>query len=293
MQKILYLLILISSVSFAMNNSLQITFLKHPQSISQLVSQYENLTTTKNPNKLSSTPSAFCFPVNINEYLLEKSLRKPIFGCIFSDQVTMNAALLRAGMFVHTKMGMPNDKALFNSKLMTTVGGHDFDGKELFNYKQHITAPENTLPKYTLMKRIEQEFDNKIITPIISQYKDNFIFFAIINTKKFRENLSHELLHAQYYNTPEIQIALLKVWKKSSSADQKIILNAFQKGGYDIEQQELLLREFYSYFLQYNAKNYLSSIKVLANLAPLADKYKQEIEAEFALANIKILSVVS
>lgn len=111
----------------------------------------------------------------------------------------------------------------------------------------------------------------------------------VINTKKFKENLSHELLHAQYYNIPQIKPLLLKVWEKVLPDDQKIIIKSLRDGGYDMDQQDLLLREFYSYFLQYNAKEYIASIKVLAPMAGLADVYAPKIQAELALANIKVL----
>jgi hypothetical protein len=53
-----------------------------------------------------------------------------------------------------------------------------------------------------------------------------------------------------------------------------------------MEQQELLLREFYSYFLQYNAKDYLSTTKALAPMSELADIYAPKIQAALALSNI-------
>lgn len=203
----------------------------------------------------------------------------------------MNASLLRAGLYVHTKMGMASDEQLFSSNLMSAVGGHDFNGEELSNYDKQAIIHNDTLPEHKRFKEIEKEFDLQVIKPIIEKNKDNFIFFAIINTKKYKENLSHELLHAQYYNVPQIKPLLLQVWNKLPPSDQQIIINALRDGGYDMDQQELLLREFYSYFLQYNAKNYLSTIKVLATMAALADIYASKILTALAKSNIKVLVV--
>jgi hypothetical protein len=267
--------------------------MSHPEkTINELIRLQNSMTMSADPKKLSDSPQAICFKANINEFLVSNNIiSKPIYGCVFSDQVAMNASLLRAGLYVHTKMGMTNDKMLFSSNLMSAVGGHDFNGEELSNYNKQAVIAGETLPEHKRFKDIERQFDKQIIKPIIEQNKDNFIFFAIINTKKYKENLSHELLHAQYYNVPQIRPILLQVWNQVPSSDQQIIINALRDGGYDMDQQELLLREFYSYFLQYDAKNYLSTIKVLAPMAELADIYAPKIQEALALSDIKVLVV--
>jgi len=275
-----------------MNNTIDIQMIKSEQSLTQLLALQKTLYMSEDPKQLSISPQATCFKANLNEFLPHDGIvMKPIYGCVFSDQVAMNASLLRAGLYVHTKMGMANDASLFNSNLMRAVAGHDFNGEELSNYNKQAVISNDTLPEHKRFKDIEQEFDRLVIKPIIQQNKDNFIFFAIINTKKYKENLSHELLHAQYYLVPQIKPILLQVWKQVSPNDQQIIIKSLHDGGYDMEQQELLLREFYSYFLQYNAKNYLSSIKVLAPMSELANVYAPKIQAALALANIQVLAV--
>lgn len=290
MHKLIYILLLISSVANAMQQAIEIQMLKSEETIPKLANLQKSMVMSETPKQLSDHPQAICFKANIDEFLIDKNSNfKPIYGCIFSDQVAMNASLLRAGLYVHTDMGMANDEKLFNSNMMSTVGGHDFNGKELCNYRKYAIIPKQTLSQHKILKEIEREFDLQVIKPIIMQNKDNFIFFAIINTKKYKENLSHELLHAQYYNVPEIKPILLQVWNKVPPKDQTIIINALRNGGYDMNQQELLLREFYSYFLQYNAKNYLSSIKVLAPMAELAEIYAPIIQKALARSNIKVL----
>ena len=68
-------------------------------------------------------------------------------------------------------------------------------------------------------------------------------------------------------------------------------MQALQDGGYDVQQQELLLREFYSYFLQYDATNYMDSIKVLKPMSPLAEKYAAKITRALQEKGIKVLIV--
>lgn len=284
--------ILLTSIGYAMDHVIDIQMIKPAQSIEQLLTLQQTMVMSKDPKKLSDSPQAICFKANINEFLIgDDTTHKPIYGCVFSDQVAMNASLLRAGLYVHTSMGMANDEKLFSSNLMTAVGGHDFNGKELSDYNKQAIISDVTSPEHKRFKDIEKEFHLAIIKPIIEQNKENFIFFAIINTKKYKENLSHELLHAQYYNIPQIKHILLKTWEKVSPNDQKIIIKSLSDGGYDMEQQELLLREFYSYFLQYNAKNYLASIKVIAPMSELADKYAPKIQQALDLHRIKVLVV--
>lgn len=238
MRKILYIFLLFCSMVNAMPNAIDIQMLKSEQSINQLLALQKAMHMSEEPKKLSTSPQAICFKANINEFLPSKNIVvKPIYGCVFSDQVAMNASLLRAGLYVHTKMGMADDDKLFSSNLMSAVGGHDFNGEELLNYTKQAVIPVNTLPEHKTFKNIEKEFDNQIIAPIIQQNKNNFIFFAIINTKKYKENLSHELLHAQYYIVPQIKTILLQVWKKVSPQDQKMIINTLRDGGYEAAQK--------------------------------------------------------
>jgi hypothetical protein len=292
MKQLIYFVIFFSSAVNAAQPAIQIKRLESEQSVTQLVALQKTMHMSANPKELSKEPQTICFKANINKFLPpETTVTKPIYGCVFSDQPAMNAALLRAGLFVHTTMGMADDQSLFGSNLMTAVAGHDFNGEELANYSKQAAIPKDTIHEHVKLKAIESEFDRQIIKPIIKQNQENFIFFAIINTKKYKANLSHELLHAQYYNLPQIQPILLQVWNEVPAADQTIIVSALRDGGYDMDQQELLLREFYSYFLQYDAKDYLATIKVLAPMADLAPIYAPKIKAALAVAGIKVLEV--
>ncbi len=293
MYKIIYIILLLfSSIVNAGGNVIEITMLQQEQTLSKLLVLQKMMTMSATPKELSAKPQATCFKANINEFFPANiTSHKPIYGCIFSDRITMNTSLLRAGLYIHTKIGMASDEKLFSSNLMNAVGGHDFNGEELFKYSKEAVISNKTLPKYKRLKNIETEFDKTIIKPILLQNKENFIFFSIINTKKYKENLTHELLHAQYYNVPQIRQVLLQVWNQVPYNDQQIIVKSLQDGGYDMSQQELLLREFYSYFLQYNSKNYLSSIKVLTPMSRLSNKYSPKMQSALHAANIQIVTL--
>ena len=261
--------------------------------LSAILQLQKNMAMSKNPKQLSEHPSDTFFQTNIDDYLFNKDASpKKIYGCIFSDQVTMNAALLRAGLFIHTDRGMASDEQVFDSKMMMAVMGHDFSGKDLFKYHQMTIPEQEGMLAYKSKKNIEKEFKKEILDTIIDKNKEEFIFFAVVNTQTFQENITHELLHAQYYYVSEIAPLLLEVFQKSlSSKDQKIIINAFGNAGYDMKKQELLLREFYSYFLQYNATEYLSNIKALADIAPLVNIYVPQIRKALVGHGIKILAI--
>jgi hypothetical protein len=293
MDKIFYIFMLLSNVVHASNNAIEIKTLESKQKITQLLDLQKNMKMSANPKELSHFPQVICFNVDLDQYLpIEHKNKQPIYGCIFSDQVAMNAALLRAGLYVHTaSASIATDEQLFSSNLMTAVGGHDFSGKDLLEYKDKASIFETTQPEYEKLKNIEKEFDEKVLSPIIHKNHDHFIFFAIINTNKFKENLSHELLHSQYYNFPQIKIVLLKVWEQVDAKHKQIIIKCLQDGGYDANQQELLLREFYSYFLQYNAEDYLKGIKVLEPMSALANIYAKKIQLELNKNQIQVLTV--
>ncbi len=289
---LLTILSLICSTGYATAPAIEISFINNKQNIAHILKLQHKITMSKKPKELSQHPQATCFEADIDQFIPKGTANvKPIYGCIFSDQIAMNAALLRAGLYVHTDAGMATDAQLYNSKLMSTVGGHDFNGRELTDFCKNPVIPTETAVEHQTFKAIEAEFAQQVIQPIIAKHSDNFIFFAIINTKKFKANLSHELLHAQYYNVPQIASILETVWQKVSQKNQTLIVDCLRAGGYDMQQHELLLREFYSYFLQYNATQYLAGIKVLEPMSPLAAIYAPKIRAALAKDHIKVLTV--
>lgn len=284
--------ILICSIAYAADPpAINITFLSKPQDIAHILQLQKKMVMSKQPKELSTHPKAICFAADIKHFLPSDTQPLPVYGCVFSDQISMNAALLRAGLYVHTDVGMADDAQLYNSKLMSAVGGHDFSGKQLAEFCKNANIPGSSLPEHKTFKAIEREFHQQVIKPIIESHQGDFIFFSVINTKKFKENLSHELLHAQYYNTPQIATIVRQVWHEVSKPDQELIIDCLQKGGYDMNQHDLLLREFYSYFLQYNATKYLEGIPVLKPMAPLAAKYAKKIRAALEKHHIKVLKV--
>lgn len=271
---------------------IQVDFLSSTQDLSSLLALPERMPQLDDPKELPEQPACLCFHVNIANFLPEKKMKKPVYGCVFSDQTSMNSALLRAGLYIHTSSGMPSDHDLFSSKLMSKVGGHDFDGKELLRFYQAYKPIETHLPEYQKLRLIESTFQTRIVDRIIEENHDNFIFFAIINTKTFKENLTHELLHAQYYNLPSLSTLLLTVWKEQvTKKHQKLFTETLQKAGYDMTQEELLLREFYSYLMQHNAQEYLNTVSALTPIASLAPLYTPKITSALKQEGIPLLSV--
>ena len=90
---------------------------------------------------------------------------------------------------------------------------------------------------------------------------------------------------------PQIKPVLLDEWNKIPKIHQKLMMDPLKNGGYEIKQQELLLRELYSYFLQYNAKNYLKTIKVLNPMSELVDLYAPKIKNSLENIKVKIITL--
>ena len=273
-----------------MSRAIDLQILDQEQEIADLLDLQQKLVMSEQPKELSRVPQAIRFKVDIRSYL-PSHFHKPIYGCIFSDEVAMNAALLRAGLYVHTKMGIVDDATVFHCDLMKHVAGHDFNGRELAAYGKQPAVSAPILPEYKQLREIEREFNQQVILPITQSHQDDFSLFAIMNTKRFKDDLSHELLHAQYYNSPQTRAILAQTWQQVSPADQQTIVSSLRNGGYDMDQEELLLREFYSYFLQHNAEEHLASVAVIASMAGLADRYGHKIRAALELAGIPVLKV--
>lgn len=273
-----------------MSCAIDLQILDQEQEIADLLALQQKLVMSEQPKELSQAPQALCFKVDIRSYLPSHS-QKLVYGCIFSDQVAMNAALLRAGLYVHTKMGAVDDATLFQCDLMKHVAGHDFNGRELAAYSRQPAVSAPILPEYRQLREIEREFNRQVILPITQNHQDDFILFAIVNSQRFKGDLSHELLHAQYYNSPQLRANLAQTWQEVSPADRQTFVSSLRKGGYDMDQEELLLREFYSYFLQHDAEEHLASVEVLAPMVGLADRYGPKIRAALQRDGLTILEV--
>ena len=111
MYKIIYItFLLFSTIVNASDDSIDVIMLKQEHTVSKLLSLQKTMPISKTPKKLSTKPHATCFKANINDFFPANVINlKPIYGCVFSDRIAMNAALLRAGLYVHTKTGIASD----------------------------------------------------------------------------------------------------------------------------------------------------------------------------------------
>ena len=246
----------------------------------------------------SAKPEAVCFAVDPAVFAAStKQLQQPslhTYGCLFSDQQSMNAALLRSGLYLYTQQGVVNDAAFLSSPYHKMVAGHDLMSNDLRRYlnarskdKRGITLKQQSAPVLAM----EQQFWHTFLLPKLKR-KADFFLFAVFVRPALKENLSHELLHAQYYQLPTLRHLLRDIWQHQVSAvDRATIIQALAKGGYDTRDQELVLREFLSYCLQYRAKSYVSRVKPLATIAPLITKYARIIVQTARQKGITLISV--
>lgn len=108
-----------------MDMDIKISFIETPITLQEIDRVQSNIPINENWNKISENPTCRCYEIDIKDFIPEEELpvKKPTFGCVFSDQVAMNVSLLRPALYIHTDLGLANDKEVFASMYMKVVKG--------------------------------------------------------------------------------------------------------------------------------------------------------------------------
>jgi hypothetical protein len=79
---------------------------------------------------------------------------------------------------------------------------------------------------------------------------DAILIAASLNEKP-EKIISHELLHAQFYENPDLQSKIQKFWNENvTPEDRKLYLEILKHEGYDTDNSEMVINEFFAYTLE-------------------------------------------
>jgi hypothetical protein len=168
---------------------------------------------------------------------------------VFNHSVYMNWALGRAATF-QTQGRVISDQGLSQKDtVIQSFAGHDLPAVVLNrfeaalrvqSFKKHNTAPV----------RYESKFWESVIWPILRMDPDAILIAASLNEKP-EKIISHELLHAQFYENPDLQSKIQKFWNENvTPEDRKLYLEILKHEGYDTDNSEMVINEFFAYTLE-------------------------------------------
>ncbi|MCI5072035.1 hypothetical protein MRY82_03695 [bacterium] len=163
------------------------------------------------------------------------------------------------------------------------VGGHDISSPAILGFFN--AASEDDIK----LSQAESAFKNNVLVPIVKKQMQtqegadfHIITVSLQNAYPAEQVLSHEALHAQYFEYRSIQDAVKKYWNNHLTPTQKEWIKNQLNMIYDVENEFVLLNEFFSYSLMRNANN--NRLKDFA--VTYGNQLREFIEHESGIATI-------
>jgi len=189
------------------------------------------------------------------------------FLCLYNTQRGMNSALARSSFYIEGTGGQKgvipkqNDRSLESMK--SKIGGHDLKGVDLLRFDHASTAACSAGGKDVNVCNNSYEEDvfiNLIRPETQKSSKFVLITFASQSNMDWREVVTHEILHAQYFNDARFQEIADRFWDKDmTEPERESVRNALERY-YDKSDELLMKNEFQAYMLMAGAEyNQLAS----------------------------------
>ncbi|MCB0308811.1 MAG: hypothetical protein KDD48_05520 [Bdellovibrionales bacterium] len=177
--------------------------------------------------------------------------------CLSADMLNQNIIFTRASVFSEGTKYQPSGKIIsFNDRsfeeFVTQIGGHDIPGKVLLEFFRQAEAkkaelgdlaPHETLFKINVLSNIEEVQSGEDFVVITAH--------ANVPISQLKGVISHETLHAQYFQNLDVQDAAKTFWEKNvTSTDQRDFLKLLSHM-YDTNNLFVMVNEFLAYVGQF------------------------------------------
>lgn len=214
------------------------------------------------------------------------------FLCQSNTQTEMNYALARATFFVEG-IENPNNKGKIKkhddpvlNNYYELLSGHDLRGQDLLQFHQKVQ--EQCAASHgdyrTCYNPYEEDLFQNFILGEISKRK-NFVVITFSNGggADWHEVVTHEIMHAQYFNQKKFESIVNTFWEKEVSENDKKAIRATLGQYYNGNDDLLIRNEFQAYILMAGAE---ASI-----LSKYVSKYRYPLFQRLAQSGIKPIQV--
>jgi hypothetical protein len=212
---------------------------------------------------------------------------KHAYLAIFNHSVYMDWAVGRITTF-QTQNRIVSDNALFRSNSEAQgFGGHDLPADLSRDFEKEFLK-QNPVHASSPKAQVELDFWTNVMLPLLKTDPKATVISGAID---YRPNkvLSHELLHANFYERPDLQKKVGQFWEEELSAsDRKQYLKIFRDEKYDLGNQMQIMNEFLAYTLEED------NAKVYPKVFPrkLISKYQARLRSYLHAADIEIPRMV-
>lgn len=201
---------------------------------------------------------------------------------------TMNQAFARISMFIegplgHPKGQLPEHGSYVLSQAMRSLGGHDLLRKHFLDFYDKVRAECPANAKVCLNTQ-EQELWDELIEPLSKSVSDFVVIsYGVFSHMPWRDVVTHEIMHAQYFMQPDFRTTADLFWEKDVDEADKKAARGRLATYYDVNDQLLLINEFQAYILMSGAEQNLLDI--------LVGKYRTRLMDAMAKNNVSPIQV--
>ncbi len=285
MQSSLILLLSVFSLSFSASAKVEVLSpIKAASEIQTWLQDYSAKT-----NKMLETDS---YPAEGYTQCRETVEIPDAFLCQSSTRDEMNSALLRASFFIEG-LSDPSNKGRIKRQddsdyeyYKDIIGGHDLRGEDLLRFhkksQEECAAGKNDAK--VCADAFEKDMFETFIVPEASKRK-NFVVitFASRDGSGWRDVVTHEIMHAQYFTQPLYKETVDAFWETDVSAQDKALVIASLSQYYDGSDELLMKNEFQAYMLMSGAESSL--------LGNLVVKYRPALMKKLEAKGVKPIQV--
>jgi hypothetical protein len=207
------------------------------------------------------------------------------FLCVSATQIEMNKALVRASAYIEglSSGGGKGQIVRFSDSSyvfgLRSIGGHDLRLQDLLRFQKALTeaCKQSHNDDDVCMDEYERQIFGKLILPMAKK-NPNFVVitYALRSSMGYRKVVTHEILHAQYFNDPTFREVCDRFWSDDLTEGDRLAVKSTLGGFYDATDELLMKNEFQAYILMADAESaqlagYLSKFR-----EPLIEKLKSQ-----------------
>ena len=211
------------------------------------------------------------------------------YVCIFNYKLFMNAALGRVAFFVEEKEAVRNHQEHLAAVANDRTEGHNFISSDVKKYNDRLlkeartfappTSPLSAVDKGFLL--IEDEFREQFLIPKIIPSR-NVVLIALAADTDTKTNFSHEIMHAQYFHSAEMQKSVHTFWQNKVSRKDRELIRKKLSSQYNVANTLLVENEFQAYLLMTSPEKSL--------LKDFVKKYRNPLRNHMAKTGMKPLA---
>ncbi len=261
----------------------------------------ENLTIQSNKVSISEQPSRLSVE-DLLSLVKKKSERnsssmitcaeiaelRGAFLCVPFYQKQMNDIFLRAGIFWGTLKSWPPGTLIKDTDpvlkdLLQIADGHNLPGSVILSFYDRLRAE---MDHNLYAESSETHFWKVFLShPLVRSFNENFYVIAVSaqQTSNYREILSHEVHHAQYFLDKMYSTVVNSFWTTQVSVDDRKAIASILGAIYSSESEATMIDEFQAYLLELDGDEGILGI--------FSRKCAEGLRRSLRESNIKILDL--